>query len=57
MTSLLALQKPTYSQSFMVIYGFFFELWVLNLNKEEVEEEEEEKKKMKNSTHHSPIHL
>ena len=57
MTSLLALQKPTYSQSFMVIYGFFFELWVLNLNKEEEEEEEEEKKKMKNSTHHSPIHL
>ena len=61
MTSLLALQKPTYSQSFMVIYGFFFELWVLNLNKEEEEEEEEkeeeEKKKMKNSAHHSPIHL
>ena len=56
MTSLLALQKPTYSQSFMVIYGFFFELWVLNLNKEE-EEEEEEKKKMINSAHHSPIHL
>ena len=59
MTSLLALQKPTYSQSFMVIYGFFFELWVLNLNKEEEEEEEEEeeKKKMKNSAHHSPKHL
>ena len=58
MTSLLALQKPTYSQSFMVIYGFFFELWVLNLNKEEEEEEEEEEeKKMKNSAHHSPIHL
>ena len=53
MTSLLALQKPTYSQSFMVIYGFFFELGVLNLNKEE----EEEEKKMKNSAHHSPIHL
>ena len=56
MTSLLALQKPTYPQSFMLIYGFLFELWVLNLNKEE-EEEEEEKKKMKNSAHHSPIHL
>ena len=42
-------------QSFMVIYGFFFELWVLNLNKEEEEEEEEEKKKMKNSAHHSPM--
>ena len=54
MTNLLALWKPTYSQSFMVIYGFFFELWVFNLNKEE---EEEEKKKMKNSAHHSPIHL
>ena len=39
MTSLLALEKPTNSQSFMVIYGFFFELWVLNLNKEEEEEE------------------
>ena len=55
MTSLLALQEPTYSQSFMVIYGFLFELWVLNLNKEE--EEEKKKKKMKNSAHHSPIHL
>ena len=44
----------TETQSFMVIYGFFFELWVLNLNKEE---EEEKKKKMKNSAHHSPIHL
>ena len=49
MTSLLALQKPTYPQSFMLIYGFLFELWVLNLN--------EKKKKMKNSAHHSPIHL
>ena len=39
MTSLLALQNPTYPQSFMLIYGFLFELWVLNLNK---------KKKMKN---------
>ena len=37
---------------FMLIYGFLFELWVLNLN-----EKEEEKKKMKNSAHHSPIHL
>ena len=43
MTSLLALRKPTYPQSFMLIYGFLFELWVLNLN------EEEEEKKMKNS--------
>ena len=51
MTSLLALQKPTYPQSFMLIYGFLFELWVSNLN------EKEEKKNMKNSAHHSPIHL
>ena len=51
MTSLLVLQKPTYPQIFMLIYGFLFELWVLNLNKEE------EKKKMKNSAFHSPIHL
>ena len=43
MTSLLALWKPTYPQSFMLIYGFIFELWVLNLN------EEKERKKMKNS--------
>ena len=50
MTSLLALRKPTYPQSFMLIYGFLFELWVLNLK-------EEKKKKMKNSAHHSPIHL
>ena len=60
MTSLLALQKLIYSQSFIVIYGFLFELWVLNLNKEEEEEEEgeeKEEKKMKNSAHHSPIHL
>ena len=41
-----------YPQSFMLIYGFLFELWVSNLN-----EEEEKKKKMKNSAHHSPIHL
>ena len=52
MTSLLVLRKPTYPQSFMLIYGFLFELWVLNLNKEK----EEEEKKMKNSAHHSPIH-
>ena len=43
MTSLLAVRKPIYSQSFMVIYGFIFELWVLNLNNEEEEEEEEKK--------------
>ena len=55
MTSLLALRKPTYPQSFMLIHGFVFELWVSNLNKEE--EEEEEEKKMKNSAHHSPIYL
>ena len=30
MTSLLVLQKP----SFMLIYGFLFELWVSNLNEE-----------------------
>ena len=47
MISLLALQKPTYPQSFMMMYGFIFELWVSNLNKEE-----EKKKKMKNSAHH-----
>ena len=50
MTNLLVLRKPTYPQSFMLIYGFLFELWVLNLK-------EEKKKKMKNSAHHSPIHL
>ena len=50
MTSLLALRKLTYSQSFMMIYGFLFEVWVLNLNKEK-------KKKMKNSAHHTLIHL
>ena len=44
MTSLFLLWKPTYPQSFMLIYGFLIELWVLNLN----EEEEKEKKKMKN---------
>ena len=55
MTSLLALRKPTYPQSFMLIYGFLFELWVSNLKEEE--EEEKEEKKMKNSAHHSPIHL
>ena len=49
MTSLFPLRKPTYPQSFMLIYGFFFELWVSNLN-------EKKKKKMKNSAHHSPIH-
>ena len=42
MTSVLALEKPTYPQRFMLIYGFLFELWVSNLNKEE------EKNKMKN---------
>ena len=41
MTSLFPLRKPTYPQSFMLIYGFLFELWVSNLN-------EEKKKKMKN---------
>ena len=34
----------------MLINGFLFELWVLNLK-------EEEEKKMKNSAYHSPIHL
>ena len=56
MTSLLAWQKPTHPQSFMLIYGFLFELRVSNL-KEEEEEEEKEEKKMKNSANHSPIHL
>ena len=42
MTSLLVLRKPTYPQSFMLIYGFLFELWVLNLK----EEKEKEEKKM-----------
>ena len=50
MTSLIPLRKPTYPQSFMLIYDFLLELWVSNLN-------EKKKKKMKNSTHHSPIHL
>ena len=27
----IVLWKPTYPQSFMLIYGFLFELWVLNL--------------------------
>ena len=49
MTSVLVLWKPTYPQRFMLmIYGFFFELWVLNLNKEK-----EEKK----IAHHILIHL
>ena len=56
MTSLLVLWKPIYPQSFGLIYGFLFELWASNLNKEE-EEEEEEEKKMKNSANHSPINL
>ena len=47
MTSLFLLRKPTYPQSFMLIYGFLFELWVSNVNEEEG----------KNSAHHSPIHL
>ena len=54
MTSLFPLRKPTYPQSFMLIYGFLLELWVSNLKEEE---EEEKEKKMKNSAHHSPIHL
>ena len=45
MTSVLELQ------SFVLIYGLLFELWVFNLNKEK-EEEEKEEKKMKNSAHH-----
>ena len=49
MTSLLVLRKATYPHSFMLIYGFLFELWVLNLKEEE--------KEKKNSAHHSPIHL
>ena len=53
MSSLLALRKPTYPQSFMLIYGFIFELLMLNLNKEK----EKKRMKMKNSAHHSPIHL
>ena len=53
-TSLFPLWKPMYPQSFILIYGFFFELWVLNLNEKKKEEGE---KKMKNSAHHSPIHL
>ena len=53
MTSLFPLRKPTYPQSFMLIYGSLFELWVLNLKKKK----KKKKKKMKNSAHHSPIHL
>ena len=41
MNRLFPLHKPTYPQSFMLIYGFPFELWVSNLN-----EEKQEKKKM-----------
>ena len=44
MTSLFLLWKATYPQSFMLIYGFLFELWVSNLN-----EEKEKKKKITNS--------
>ena len=50
MTGLLVLRKSTYPQSFVLIYGFLFELCVLNLN-------EEEEKKMKNSAHDGPIQL
>ena len=46
MTSLFPLRKPTYPQSFMLIYGSLFELWVLNLNKKN---KKKKKKKMKNS--------
>ena len=42
MTSLFPLRKPMYPQSFMLIHGFLFELWVLNLNKKK------KKKKIKN---------
>ena len=42
----LRVMETYISTSFMLMYGFLFELWVLNLNKEE--------KKMKNSAHHSP---
>ena len=35
MISPFPLRKPTYLQSLMLIYGFFFELWVLNLKEEE----------------------
>ena len=38
MTSLLVLCIPTNSQSFMLIYGFLFELWVSNLNEKEENE-------------------
>ena len=50
MTSLFPLRKPTYPQSFMLIYGSLFELWVLNLNKKK--KKKKKKKKMKNSAHH-----
>ena len=46
MTSLLALQTPTYAENFMSIYGFLFELWVLNLNEKKMK-----KKKKMNSAH------
>ena len=49
----LPVTETSYLKSFMLIYDFFFELWVLNLN----EKEEDKKKKMKNSAHHSPVHL
>ena len=48
----LSVMKPTYPQSFMLMYCLLFELWVSNLK-----EEKEEEKKVKNSAHHSPIHL
>ena len=57
MTSLFPLRKPTYPQSFILIYGFLFELWVSNLNEEKKKKKKKKKKKMKNSAHHSSIHL
>ena len=34
-TSLFPLRKPTYPQSFLLIYGFLLDLWVSNLKEEE----------------------
>ena len=42
MTSLFPLENPTYPQSFMLIYGFFIQLCMLNQNEEEEEKENEE---------------
>ena len=47
MTGLFPLRQPMHPRSFVLVYGFLFELWVLNLK------EEEEEEKMQNSANTS----